>query len=115
MTDLRTSPAPQAADPAPTSRTRSRRWWIAGLAIAALVVIVLGPLASSDPDGLERVAEDAGFLGLAENFFSGLLGDYAIPGVDNAWLSTVLAGLLGLAIVVAVMVVLGRVVTRRRA
>jgi hypothetical protein len=35
--------------------------------------------------------------------------------VDNAWLSTVLAGLLGLAIVVAVMVVLGRVVTRRRA
>ena len=116
MADHLTSAAPQAAEPAPsTSRRRGRRWWIVGLAIAALVVIVLGPLASSDPDGLERVAEDAGFLGLAENFFAGLLGDYAIPGVDNAWLSTVLAGLLGLAIVVVVMVVLGRVVTRRRA
>ena len=116
MTEGATSPATPAAEPNPsTRRTRGRRWWIAGLAIAALVVIVLGPLASSDPDGLERVAEDAGFLGLAQNFFSGLLGDYAIPGVDNAWLSTVLAGLLGLAIVVLVMVVLGRVVTRRRA
>ena len=116
MTERVTSPAAPAAEPAPSpSRTRGRRWWIVGLAIAALVVIVLGPLASSDPDGLERVAEDVGFLGLAENFFSGLLDDYAIPGVDNAWLSTVLAGLLGLAIVVVVMVVLGRVVTRRRA
>ena len=33
-----------------------------GIAIAALVVIVLAPLASPDPDGLERVAEDKGFL-----------------------------------------------------
>jgi hypothetical protein len=121
MSDPMTTPpspatVPGPADPTPpaTSR-RSRRWWLAGLAIAALVVIVLGPLASSDPDGLERVAEDAGFIGMAENVFSGLLGDYAIPGVDNAWLSTVLAGLLGLSIVVVAMVLLGRVVTRRRA
>ena len=38
-----------------------RYWWLAGLALAALVVVVLAPLASSDPDGLERVAIDAGF------------------------------------------------------
>jgi hypothetical protein len=92
-----------------------RRWWVAGLAIAAVVVIVLAPLASPDPDGLERVAEDAGFMERATSFFAGLLGDYAIPGVDNAWLSTVLAGLLGVAIVVALVVVLGRLVARRRA
>jgi hypothetical protein len=118
MTDHATVPAgpAPATDPAPsTTRRRGRTWWIVGIAIAALVVIVLGPLASSDPDGLERVAEDVGFIGMAENFFSGLLGDYAIPGVDNAWLSTVLAGLLGLAIVIVVMVVIGRLVTRRRA
>ena len=40
-----------------------RRWWLVGLAVALLVVIVLAPLASSAPDGLERVAIDAGFAG----------------------------------------------------
>jgi ABC-type Fe3+ transport system permease subunit len=106
------SPAPVAAPP----RSRIGRWWWAiGIAIAALVVIVLAPLASSDPDGLERVAEDQGFIERAQNFFSGLLGDYAIPGVDNEWLSTILAGLLGVVIVVAIVLILGRVVARRRA
>jgi hypothetical protein len=109
-------PNPDPAPAAPTTRGRlGRWWWVAGIAVAALVVIVLAPLASSDPDGLERVAEDQGFIERAENFFAGFLGDYAIPGVDNAWLSTVLAGLLGVAIVVIVMLVVGRVVARRRA
>ncbi len=36
-----------------------RWWWAVGLAIAAVVVVILAPLASSDPDGLERVAEDS--------------------------------------------------------
>jgi ABC-type Fe3+ transport system permease subunit len=92
-----------------------RWWWVAGLAIAALVVVILAPLASADPDGLERVAEDQGFIERAENFFAGLLGDYAIPGIDDPWISTVLSGLLGVAIVVVLMVVLGRVVARRKA
>ncbi len=110
-------PVGTTPDPATTpTRSRIGRWWWAvGIAIAALVVVILAPLASSDPDGLERVAEDQGFIERAENFFSGLLGDYAIPGIDNEWLSTVLAGLVGVAIVVAIVLVLGRVVARRRA
>ncbi len=103
-------------DRKPADRGRLGRWWWAvGLVIAAAVVVILAPLASSDPDGLERVAEDAGFIGMAQNFFSGLLGDYAIPGIDNPTLSTILSGLLGVAIVVALVYVLGRVVARRRA
>ncbi len=98
-----------------TSRRTGGRWWIGGLAAAALVVVVLAPLASSDPDGLERVAEDQGFIGLATNFISGLLGDYSIPGVDNQALSTVLAGLLGVAIVVVLAVAAGRLLARRSA
>jgi ABC-type Fe3+ transport system permease subunit len=113
------SPTPDpAGTPDPVSTRRSSRigrwWWAVGIAIAALVVIVLAPLASSDPDGLERVAEDQGFIERAENLFSGLLGDYAIPGVDNEGLSTVLAGLIGVAIVVVIVLILGRVVARRR-
>ena len=67
-----------------------------------------------NPDRLERVAEGQGFIERAENFFSGLLGGYADPGVDNEGLSTVLAGLIGVAIVVVIVLILGRVVARRR-
>jgi hypothetical protein len=106
--------APPEAAPGKSRGRLGRWWWVAGIAIAVMVVIALAPLASPDPDGLERVAEDHGFISQAQNFFTGLLGDYAIPGVDNAWLSTVLAGLLGVAIVVGVVYLLGRLVARRR-
>ena len=113
------TPASDPADsPTPIStppRGRiGRRWWAIGVAIAALVVIVLVPLASPDPDGLQRVAEDQGFLERAQNLFSGLLGGYAIPGIDNAGLSKVLAGLVGVLIVVGIVLILGRIVARRR-
>ena len=81
----------------------------------ALVVVVAANLASSDPDGLERVAQDVGFIEQAENLVGGLLGDYAIPGIDDPAVTTVLSGLLGIAIVVVAMVVLGMLVVRRRA
>jgi multisubunit Na+/H+ antiporter MnhB subunit len=110
--DLHPAPAPAPAGQA--SRTRGRGWWIAGIVIAVLVVVILAPLASSDPDGLERVAEDQGFIGQAENLVNGILGDYAIPGVDDPAVTTILAGLLGIAIVVGIMVLLGRVLARRR-
>lgn len=90
-----------------------RAWWLVGLAIAALIVVVLAPLASPDPDGLERVAEDQGFLEAARDAFFSVLADYTIPGVDGG-LSTVLAGLIGIVIVFAVMIGLGRILARRR-
>ena len=92
-----------------------RWWWVIGLVVVGLVVVVLAPLASSDPDGLERVAEDAGFIDQAENVVGGFLGDYAIPGVDDPAMSTIVSGLIGVGIVLLVMVVLGRVLARRKA
>ncbi len=91
-----------------------RRWWIAGLAIAVLIVVVLAPLASPDPDGLESVAGNEGFLDSARDSVVQLLPDYSIPGVDDPALSTILAGLVGVALVFGLMVVLGRVLRRRR-
>ena len=108
------SPGTEPAAPRPTSRV-GRWWWLIGIVIVALVVIVLAPLASSDPDGLERVAEDNGFIAQAENVVGGLLGDYAIPGIDDPTVSTILSGLLGVAILLAVVFLLGRVLARRKA
>ena len=92
---------------------RGRAWWIAGLAIAALVVVVLAPLASPDPDGLERVAEDQGFIGAARDAVYSIIPDYTLPGVEGST-STVLAGLVGIVVVFSLMVVLGRLLARRR-
>jgi len=91
-----------------------RLWWIGGLLVAALIVIVLAPLASSDPDGLERVAEDRGFIEQAQNAFYGVLPDYTVPGLDDAALTTIAAGLIGVGIVFLMMWGLGALLTRRR-
>ena len=110
-----TEQQPPPPDQKPARRRRGRRWWIAGIGIAAFIVIVLAPLASSDPDGLLRVATDHAFIGQAQNFVSGLLSGYAIPGIDDPRLSKILSGLLGVAIVLGVMFLLGRLLARRRA
>lgn len=95
-------------------RRHSSLWWVAGLGIAALVVIILAPLASPDPDGLERVAEDKGFLAQAQDALYSILPDYTIPGIDDPATTTILAGLVGLVIVFALMWGLGRLLARRR-
>ena len=92
---------------------RGRRWWIAGVLVVVAVVVVLAPLASADPDGLERVAQDLGFIDRSGNLLPGLLGDYAIPGIDDPTVSTILAGLLGAAVVGGGLVLLGRLLARR--
>ena len=69
-------------------------WWVIGL-LLALGIALLSPLASSDPDGLERVAEDIGFLDRAEDAPYEVIPDYAFPGIENRAVSTVAAGLIG--------------------
>ncbi len=69
-----------AARPKPARNRLGRWWWVVGIAIAALIVVILAPLASPDPDGLERVAEDHGFIDQATNFFSGPVLRLRDPG-----------------------------------
>ena len=102
----------QSKDGAPRGRL-GRYWWVVGLVIAALVVVVLAPLASADPDGLERVAGDQGFLQSARDALYSIIPDYTVPGVDGN-LSTMLAGLIGIVIVFGLMVLVGRLLARRR-
>jgi hypothetical protein len=70
-----------------------------GLAVALALAFLVGPEASNEPDGLERVAIDQGFADRADAhaLADGLTAGYALDGVDDARLSTGLAGLLGVA------------------
>ena len=75
--------------------------WLAGLAIA-LALAIAAPLASSNPDGLEWVAEQKGFIDLAQGSKYEVLPDYLIPGLSNETVATIFAGILGALLVFAV-------------
>jgi cobalt/nickel transport system permease protein len=85
----------------------SRGWVVAGVLIS-LAVVLLSPLASADPDGLERVAADLGFLGKSASAPYQLIPNYTLPILGQTELSTILAGLIGLAVVGAIVVLLGQ-------
>lgn len=75
---------------------------LAGLLVAALLMAgVVSFYASSDPDGLNRVAEDEGFASTESEHASAdsPLSDYAVAGVEDERLSGGLAGVAGVVVV----------------
>ncbi|RPJ26052.1 MAG: cobalamin biosynthesis protein CbiM [Chloroflexi bacterium] len=85
----------------------SRGWVVVGV-LVSLAVLLLSPLASADPDGLERVAGDLGFLSKGSSAPFQLIPDYTLPFLGETHLSTILAGLIGLIVVGAIIVLLGQ-------
>jgi cobalt/nickel transport system permease protein len=73
--------------------------WVVGGLLIALAVAAFSPLASPDPDGLERVAEDSGFLDRALAPAFNLLPDYTVPFVSNPVISGLLAVFVGTLVV----------------
>jgi hypothetical protein len=71
-----------------------------GLALAVALAFLVAPEASSKPDGLEKVAIDEGFIdGAQDHDLAGSpTADYGVRGVDDARLSTGLAGVLGIGV-----------------
>lgn len=72
-----------------------------GMLVAVFLAVVLSPFASPWLDGLEKVAEDKGFLekGEIEPVISAPLPDYSWPGLKNEGLATSAAGISGTLIV----------------
>ncbi|WP_107667675.1 PDGLE domain-containing protein [Cyanothece sp. BG0011] len=84
------------------SNTKGNRSFIlAGIGIALIVAVFVSPFASSDPDGLERVAQDLEFEDRAIEDapanklpFYTVFEEYALRGVPEG-VATPLAGLVG--------------------
>ncbi len=88
------------------------RWVWGGLAIA-IVLALFSPLASPYPDGLERVAENLGFIERAQGPLYEVIPDYVFPGISNEALATIAAGVVGTLIVYGIAVGLAALLRRR--
>jgi cobalt/nickel transport system permease protein len=91
-----------------------RGWIYAGVLISILAVLI-SPFASGNPDGLERIAEDVGFLDRGLSAPYQLLPDYTIPFLGETALSTVVAGIVGALVVLGIIVLLGSLLKKKEA
>ena len=76
---------------------KQRTFLISGFIASLFLAGVVSFYASSHPDGLEKVAEDIGFIETAKENTNAdsLLADYGVKGVDKERLSVGAAGVIG--------------------
>ena len=88
-----------------------------GLLVSLLLAGLLSPWASSSPDGLEKVAEDKGFMDKAEvqaAWTMAPIPDYAVSKVKSEAAAVGLAGLIGTLLVFATGMVAGRIMAAKK-
>lgn len=95
-------------------QARGGRGWVLGGVIISAIVVLLSPFASANPDGLERVAEDLNFLNVGLDAPYEILPDYTIPFLGETGFSTILAGVVGAAIVAGLAILVGRALRSRQ-
>jgi cobalt/nickel transport system permease protein len=91
-----------------TASAKGSRGWVIAGALISVMVVLLSPLASADPDGLERVAGDLGFLQTGQSTPYSIIPDYTLPFLGATPISTILAGIVGLSVVGVIIVLLGQ-------
>lgn len=77
----------------------SKKFYLGGLLLSLLLAGVVSFYASSNPDGLEKVAEEIGFIETAKDpaTAGSALADYGVAGVENERASVGIAGVIGVA------------------
>jgi cobalt/nickel transport protein len=76
---------------------KNKKFLAAGFLVSIFLAGVLSFYASSDPDGLEKVAGDIGFIETAKDhtYADGALADYGVKGIKNERASVGVAGIIG--------------------
>jgi ABC-type sulfate transport system permease component len=86
---------------------------VAALCLIMIFLAVFVPFASSNPDGLEKVVITYGAQE-HQSSWSGLMADYSLTAVDNSYVSTILAGILGMFTVLLAAFLLGRAIEPKK-
>ena len=87
-----------------------KKYFTAFLMLVASLAAFL-PFASNSPDGLETAVSSLGIQ--PQSVWQGLMNDYSVTVIGNAYASTLLAGTFGIIFVLAATVVLGTAIMKR--
>jgi hypothetical protein len=86
--------------------------YLAAIALITIFLAVFIPLASSNPDGLEKVATTFG-ADQKEPVWNGLMSGYSFGSIGNSYASTLIAGVIGVIAVLAAGLLVGKVMTKQ--
>jgi cobalt/nickel transport protein len=80
-------------------KVSNKKFYIGGLLVSLVLAGFVSFYASSHPDGLEKVAEEIGFIETAKDpaTAGSALADYGVAGVENERASVGVAGVIGVA------------------
>lgn len=94
----------------------TKRFYIVGFAISLVIAGILSFYASSHPDGLEKVAENIGFINSAKDsaVANSALADYGVAGIENERLSVGIAGVIGVITTGVVMYLIIRFIGKKK-
>lgn len=93
------------------NRGRATVW----VGLAAVFLAVLGVLvASTHPDGIQKLASEAGFATRAKGLIAAPLADYQAAFLQSVWLRRAAAGLAGLGLIYGACVLGGRLLARQK-
>jgi hypothetical protein len=86
--------------------------YIVATALVIVFLVFFIPLASTNPDGLEKVVQTYGAQE-QESFWSGLLSDYSFGSISNGYISTLLAGIFGVVTILVSSLLISKVLFRK--
>ena len=90
-----------------------KRFVVIMLGFSLFIAGFVSWFASSHPDGLERAAENLGFIDKAVEPVFRVLPDYSVPGLKG-YVSTGLAGIIGVCATYGFVMLVGKVFFHRR-
>jgi cobalt/nickel transport protein len=92
------------------------KFFALGVFVTLVLAGVVSYYASGDPDGLEKVAEEKGFLADATDHGLGdsPLADYGVSGIADDRLSVALAGIIGVFLMLALSTLMFKFLAKRK-
>jgi cobalt/nickel transport protein len=94
----------------------SNRFMLSGVFVTLVLASVVSYYASGDPDGLEKVAEEKGFIDDAVDHSLGNspLADYGVSGISDDRLSVAAAGAIGVILMLIISTYLFKFLAKKK-
>ena len=94
----------------------NKKFYLVFLLVTIGLAGIVSFYASSSPDGLEKVAEDVGFIETAQDHSldNSALADYGVAGIENERLSVGIAGIIGVIATGVLMYLIIKFISRKK-